>query len=86
MDSSLTFCAGGPGSIFAVSKSNVQYSDGFSPSMRLVVRKKMEPDTIICVTQRHHVVSIIMILAIYRENKQVRGMGKSIHLITIRNG
>ena len=42
MDSALACCAGGPGLIPAVGKSNVclQYSDGFSPSQFKVVGKK----------------------------------------------
>ena len=34
MDSALACCAGSPGSIPAVGKSNVQYSDGFSLSVK----------------------------------------------------
>ena len=37
MDCTLACCAGGLGSIPAVSKSNVQYSDGFSSSQCKVV-------------------------------------------------
>ena len=37
MDSALACCAGGPGLIPTVGKSNVQYSDGFSPSWYKVV-------------------------------------------------
>ena len=37
MDSALACCAGGPGSIPAIGKSNVQDSNGFSPSWYKVV-------------------------------------------------
>ena len=37
MDSSLASCKSGPGSIPAIGKSNMQYSDGFSPSQYKVV-------------------------------------------------
>ena len=37
MDSALACCTGSPGSIPALDKSIVQYSDGFSPSRYKVV-------------------------------------------------
>ena len=40
MHSALTSCVGGPGSIPYVGKSNVQYSDGFSPSRYKVVGER----------------------------------------------
>ena len=40
MDSALACCAGGPGLNPVVGKSNVQYSDGFSPSWYKVVGER----------------------------------------------
>ena len=40
MDNALACCAGGLGSIPAVGKSNMQYSDGFSPSLYKVVGER----------------------------------------------
>ena len=46
MDSALPCCAGSPGSIPVVSKSNVQHLDGFLPlGKRWWLKNEMEPDT-----------------------------------------
>ena len=46
INSTLDCCAGGPGSIPAVGQSNVQYSDGFSPSWYKLVGERNGADTL----------------------------------------